>query len=169
MTNRDRVLKGVQHRQAPVPPTWTTTELKRFWALARKAGMSKDGVRILIEHTFDGKERLHDLTRAEFLRLLNDLVLKQTEVQGELDRYFAGTPMRWSWSKIRWLQRQLKWTDGQLINYIKWHGRKGYTSTGTPYYTDHIRWLTVDKAHGIIAGMLKINKLRKPHETSQNN
>jgi len=158
MTNRERVLNSVNRvpHGMDINVPWEPIELKRFWAMARTAGMSKDAVHSLIGKMFEGKEKLHDLTREEFVRLMGDIAVKVmgSRLRGNdnsgMDGYFAGTPMAWSWKKIRWLQRQLGWSDVRLINYIKWHGKE------TVRKIDHVGWLTVDKARGIITGMEKI-------------
>ena len=71
-----------------------------------------------------------------------------------LDGYFAGQAMERSWRRIRWLQRQLGWSDARLVNYVLWHGSQSGSKI------DHIRWLTVGKARGVITGMEKMRKLR---------
>jgi len=108
---------------------------------------------------FPGKARLHDLTRVEFLRFLSDLSKKTGNGKWDtgngaedLDRFFAGTAVERPWLRIRWLQRRLEWSDQRLINYVLWHGNR----TGSRI--DHIRWLSVSKARGIITGMERIKK-----------
>jgi len=175
MTNKERVLKTVADRAGLEPaPTgqkiqtpWNGKELKQFWAMARAAGMSKDAVHCLIgqmfPHTVETQNvvSLHNLTRGEFIRLMNDIALKQSGIVDDLDRHFIGKPVYPSWLRIRWLQRQIGWSNGQLVNYIKQHGKN------TVKKIDHISWLTVNKAHGIITGMEKIrhsNHYRFPKE-----
>jgi hypothetical protein len=162
MSNAERNLNAYrkpEHTPAHLE-VWSPTELRRFWALARACGMDRQAVHGLIASTFppqsgdrSGKTSLHELSRAEFIRLLNDLIVKQGgRAISELDSYYRGTEIEEQWGKIRWLQRRLKWTDTHLINYIKWHGNKCGMSV------DHIRWLTVDKARAVIVGMVKTLK-----------
>ena len=94
-----------------------------------------------------GKRHMHDLMRPEFMQLLNDLRFRAGK---QLDEIFRGTEMWPSWLRIRWLQRELKWNDGRLANYILWHGKR------TDSKIDHIKWLSVQKARGIVIGMQNI-------------
>ena len=163
-TNRDRVLNGVNRVPQNMDVPWEPIELRQFWAMARAVGMSKESVYNLIGKMFPGKEKLHALTRDEFIRLMNDLETKGVRDQGvknSIDRYFAGTPMEAPWRRIRWLQRQLGWGDEHLKGYIKWHGKD------TARWIDHIGWLTVDKARGIITGMEKMRHSKKYRLTKE--
>jgi hypothetical protein len=138
-------------RRSSVKPDtpWQGEELKHFWALANNAfGRERATERVYDIIAFRCKKsKLHELSRPEFLVLLNDLRFKAGD---NLDAIFADTPMEPSWRRIRWLQRELGWTDARLINYIGWHGRK----TGTN--VDNIKWLTVQKARGIVIAMQRM-------------
>jgi len=136
---------------------WTDKELKQFWASARAAGMDREDVYCTLSARYN-KSKLHDLTRMEFIRLIADMAKKQPYRQNALDGYFTGTPMEASWRHIRYLQRRLRWSDNDLANYIKWHGRK----TGTNI--EHLKWLTVQKSRGIITGMKKILRGQKDYD-----
>lgn len=134
---------------------WNGTELKRFWATARSAGLDSGNVYEIIQERYPGRRRLHDLTRGEFMRLFTDIVQKQVSAHdNELDTIFAGTSMEPSWLRIRWLQRQLQWSNDRLVGYILWHGRKSGRQI------DSVRWLTVDKSRGIITAMEKMRRNR---------
>ncbi|HPP07198.1 MAG TPA: hypothetical protein PLW88_07480 [Syntrophorhabdaceae bacterium] len=136
------------------PSPWMGNELKRLWATARGVGMTHEDVYNAIKIQF-GKERLHELTRQEFIKFLFDTAKKHPAYKtwhnrSELDEHFKDTPMEPSWRYIRFLQRRLGWSDEILAKYIAWHGKKIGTNI------DNIKWLTVQKAHGVITGMKKI-------------
>jgi hypothetical protein len=54
------------------------------------------------------------------------------------------------WRKIRWLQRELRWSDTHLINYIK-------RECGI----HHVQFLTVWGARAVINGMEKIMRIER--------
>ncbi len=128
---------------------WRGKELKRFWAMTHSAGMSNDDIYSIIKLRFE-KERMHELSRNEFIRLMTEIARKQTRYKNEFDSHFKGTPMEPSWRYIRYLQRRLGWDDRDLATYVSWHGKKIGANI------DNLKWLTVSKAHGIITGMKKI-------------
>lgn len=117
MTNEERVLNAHGRSQSSRPETtgpWAhARELRRFWAIARKAGVSKDGVHAIIEGHYPGKRRLHDLTRVEFIKVM-DLLFhgpsSPSDTIPDLD-IRHGACADGQWRKIRWLQRQLRWSD----------------------------------------------------------
>lgn len=138
-----RKSKPITHNPLPIARAegavpWESAELRRFWGLARKAGLDTESVRgMLFEHY--GKTRLHDLTRREFLGAMSALLKKQDMHHG------------WSsadqWEKIKWLQRRLGWTDRHLENFIKRHRQ-----------IDSIRFLDVPAARDVITAMEKIRR-----------
>ncbi len=146
MTNSERVIKSVQNRKPPPQPMpWTPRELKRFWAIARQAGASKDEVHGIIEGHYPGKSTLHDLTRAEFIRLMDNLFHRNDGIRiPELEMHH-GNIADGQWRKVRYLQRRLKWTDAHLVNYIKDHG-----------HISHIQFMNCDIARAVITGMVNI-------------
>jgi hypothetical protein len=134
---------------ASVP--WRGAELRRFWAIARQAGVSKDGVHCIIEGQFPGKHALHDLTRVEFIRLMDTLFhgpseAPQTIPELEENHGNIGDPQ---WRKIRFLRRGLKWSDLHLTNYIC-----------KQTHLSHVRFLTTDTARAVIIGLEKINETK---------
>jgi hypothetical protein len=128
---------------------WIGEELRHLWALANKVfGRSQATERVYDMIALKAhKTKLRELSRPDFLAILNDLRSRAGE---ELDTIFAASPMELTWRRIRWLQRELRWTDSRLVNYILFHGRK------TNKNVESIRWLTVDKAKGIIVGMQRM-------------
>ncbi len=147
MEHRQIVRQSAPAPEAPNP--WQGEELKHFWALANSVFGPKQAtgrVYDVISIRYK-KGKLHELDRSEFAGLLAELHIR---AQGNLDAQFRGTPMAGPWRKIRWLQRELDWSDQKLINYILWHGRK------TGRAVDSINWLTVDKSRAIITGMHKM-------------
>ena len=148
MTNEERVLKSYR----PVPPApalpWHGKELKRFWAIARQVGVDKEGVHALITGHYPGKSTLHELTRVEFIKLMDILFhgpggAAQTISDLEEQHGNIGDGQ---WRKIRHLQRTLRWSDQHLVNYIC---KLGHIS--------HIRFLTADVARSAIIGMGKMH------------
>ncbi len=142
----------IRDSKPPVETTglpWVGEELKHFWALANHAfGRHEATQRVYDMIAFQlKKDRLHELSRPEFLHILNELRFKAGQ---DLDAIFQGTPMQPLWTRIRWLQREMRWSDGRLINYILWHGRKAGKNV------ESIRWLTVDKARAVVIGMQRI-------------
>lgn len=156
MTNEERVLNAHGRSQSSRPETtgpWAhARELRRFWAIARKAGVSKDGVHAIIEGHYPGKRRLHDLTRVEFIKVM-DLLFhgpsSPSDTIPDLD-IRHGACADGQWRKIRWLQRQLRWSDTHLINYVK-------KECGI----HHVQFLTAWGARAVITGMEKIHE-RQP-------
>jgi hypothetical protein len=146
MTNEERVLHGLSKAEAAQVLPWRGKELKRFWAVVRRAGVSKDGVRLIIEGHFPGKSRLHDLTRGQFIYLM-DLFYRNGggPDQGLEERH--GNISGGQWRKIRWLQRRLGWSDRHLTNYICKLAR-----------ISHIRFLTAGAARAAITGMEKMDE-----------
>jgi hypothetical protein len=132
-------------QQQTIP--WRGGELKRFWAMTRAAGIDRETIYKTINCNFR-KERLHNLTRTEFIQLMS-FIAKNQKTESK-DKHFLGTPMEAPWRHIRYLQRQLGWSDEDLGHYISWHGKKVGTNI------DNVRWLTVEKARAIITGMKKI-------------
>lgn len=153
MTNEERVLRAYE----PSPtyarddtPWAHPKELRRFWTIARQAGVSQDGVRAIIAGHYPGKSRLHDLTRVEFIKLM-DLLFhgpsgKDSGVLPELD-IRHGSCGDGQWRKIRWLQRQLRWSDTHLVNYIQ-------KECGI----HHVQFFTAWGARAVITGMEKIHE-----------
>jgi hypothetical protein len=156
VTNEERVLNAHGRSQSSRPETtgpWAhARELRRFWAIARKAGVSKDGVHAIIEGHYPGKRRLHDLTRVEFIKVM-DLLFhgpsSPSDTIPDLD-IRHGACADGQWRKIRWLQRQLRWSDTHLINYVK-------KECGI----HHVQFLTAWGARAVITGMEKIHE-RQP-------
>ena len=145
MTNEKRVMNGARPREHTNAP-WHGKELRRFWLIARERGVSKDGVHLIIEGHYPGKKRLHDLTRAEFIFLMNLIYYNGDPlVNMDLEEHH-GNIHAGQWSKIRWLQRRLKWSDPHLTNYICKHGR-----------ISHVRFMTAQIARAVIVGMGKIH------------
>lgn len=152
MTNMERNLKAIAGRQGNTPTPlvpWTPTELKRFWALARLSGLDREKVHEVLQGRF-GKKRLHDCTRTEFLQFMNDLTCNLGPYAGlsplglQLEKHHGCSEGQWR--KIRWLQRELGWSDLHLWHYIKQHA-----------HIDHIRWLCdVRQVRAVITGMEKI-------------
>lgn len=147
MTNREQVLKSIQTKIPPHPMPWTPRELRRFWVIARQAGVSRDEVHSIIEGHYPDKRTLHDLTRFEFVRLMDNLFHRNNKIP-DLDAQH-GNIADGQWRKIRYLQRRLKWTDAHLVNYITDHG-----------HISHIRFLNCDIARAVITGMVKIETQR---------
>lgn len=130
-------------RQPDMP--WAhARELKRFWAIARQAGVSQEGVRAIINGHYPGKNRLHDLSRVEFIQLM-DLLFhgpgKTADTIPDLD-IRHGSCQDGQWRKIRWLQRRLGWPDDHLVNYIR-------KACGI----DSVRFMTTWGARAVITGM----------------
>ena len=143
-------LKVIRDSKPPVQgdTPWIGEELRHFWAMANQLFGKAATARVYDMMAAQcQKSRMHELTRKDFVLLLNDLRFRTGQ---QLDEIFRKTEMWPSWLRIRWLQRELKWSDGRLVNYILWHGKK------TDNKIDHIRWLTVIKARGIIVGMQRI-------------
>ncbi len=148
MTNSERVMKSIRDRQPPRRSApWTPRELRRFWATARQSGASKDEVHHIIKGHYPGKSTLHDLTRFEFMRLMDSLYHSK-DGSRDLDAHH-GNIADGQWRKIRYLQRRLKWTDAHLVNYIKDHG-----------HISHIQFMNCDIARAVITGMVKIETQR---------
>lgn len=146
MTNEERALK-VHRRQGPPGPWVHSRELKRFWVIARQAGVSTEGVHAIIAGHYPGKNRLHDLTRVEFIRLMDLLFhgpAKPSDIISDLD-IRHGSCADSQWRKIRWLQRRLRWDDTHLVNYIM-------KECGI----HHVRFLTTWGARAVITGLEKI-------------
>ena len=95
------------------------------------------------------------VTRGEFIRFFGELAQKCAGRDVQIDGYFVDTPMERPWRRIRWLQRQLGWTTDHLVNYCLNHSRYAYTGG-----IDHIRWLTVTKARGLITGLENSLRIR---------
>jgi len=153
MTNEERVLNA--HKATPAYTRQTAgpwahaKELKRFWAIARAVGVSQDGVHAIIEGHFSGKSRLHDLTRVEFIQLMDLLVHGpggKTDTIPDLD-IRHGACQESQWRRIRWLQRRIGWIDAHLVNYIK-------KQCGI----HHVQFLTTWGARAVITGMEKIHE-----------
>lgn len=141
---REEKTMNTPPKNAPPHPWVNTNELRRFWAIARQAGVSADGVHAIIEGHYPGRSRLHDLTRLEFIKLM-DLFFTAADVSPgsipSLDEDY-GNPYDGQWRKIRWLQRQLQWSDLHLLNYVK-------KQCGI----SHVRFLTTYGARAVITGM----------------
>lgn len=115
---------------------WAPAELRRFWGLARNAGLDTESVRgMLFEHF--GKISLHDLTRTEFLGAIRALITKQDPAYGR------ATPFQWA--RIKWLQHKLGWTDRHMEHYIKKHRM-----------IDSVRFLDAPSARDVITALEKI-------------
>ena len=167
MTNQERVMKTLnpqsEIRNPKSETSWSPRELRQFWAIANQV-YGKDALtRVYDTIAMQYKAtKLHELDRGEFLKLTNDLALK-TQGQGSgvrgqgpgksLDSLFTGTAMERPWRHIRYLQRQLGWTELHLVNYIKMAAR-----------LDSINWLSVDRSRGVITGMMKVLKNKKGSE-----
>jgi len=156
VTNEERVLNSRGRSQPNSPeasgPWAHARELRRFWAIARKAGVGKDGVHAIIEGHYPGKSRLHDLTRVEFIKIMDLLFhgpANASDTVPDLD-VRHGACADGQWRKIRWLQRRLTWSDTHLINYIK-------RECGI----HHVQFLTVWGARAVITGMEKMDE-RQP-------
>ena len=145
MTNEERVLNGLRAAEPNHSVPWRGKELKRFWAVARKAGVSKDGVHLIIEGHFPGKSRLHDLTRGQFIFMMNLLFSNGDAPDQELEERHGNINDN-QWRKIRYLQRRLGWSDVHLTNYICKLAR-----------ISHIRFLTTGAARAAIIGMEKMH------------
>lgn len=154
MTNEEQVMNA--HRPRPEYARQTSgpwahaKELKRFWAIARQAGVSQDGVHAIIQGHYPGKTRLHDLTRVEFIKLMDLLFHGAGQPAAntipDLD-IRHGACEDGQWRKIRWLQRQLRWDDTHLVNYIN-------RLCGI----HHARFLTTWGARAVITGLEKIHE-----------
>jgi hypothetical protein len=160
MTNKDRALKSTnqQVNESTGRTPWASPrELRQFWAIANEVFEKKQAVERVhdaIQFQFH-VEKMHELTREEFLKLMGDWAKKIAANRGNvLDSYFAGQAMEPSWRRIRWLQRQLAWTDAHLVNYIL-----------ALTHIDNVRWLSVNRAHAVISGMSKSLTLRERRRT----
>ena len=132
---------------------WRGKELARFWVMIREAGCAADLVPALIDSSCPGKCSLHDLTRTEFIRLLNDLSLRVRRPDPPHGRASGE-----QWAHIMWLQYQLNWTAEHRDNYLKQVGS-----------IDSIRFLTVPIARAAIIGLRKMLRLRATNSTNQTN
>lgn len=163
MTNQERVMKTLNPQAAidnskSGTPWNSPRELRQFWAIANQAfgkGQALERVHDAIRFQFH-VDKMHDLTREEFVKLMSDLALKNSELRtpnSKLDACFTGTAMERPWRHIRYLQRQLGWTELHLVNYIK-----------MATHLDSINWLSVDRSRGVITGMAKVLKSKKGSE-----
>jgi len=131
-------------------PWKSEKDLKRFWVLAASLGGEQfvyDA--IWIRYT---KKRLHDLTRAEFYELLREM--QNREKENQIDKCTCEEHHGWAscgqYRRIKYLQRRLEWDDKRLLGYIRKYA-----------HVDAIRFLTCEKARGVIAGMEKMLKRKK--------
>lgn len=130
---------------AQIAPWKGKRELKRFWVLAAQLG----GEQFVYNTVWDRfkKSRLHELTRDEFLELLKDMMRVSRRCTCETHHGQASCAQ---YRRIKHLQRRLGWSDDRLTAYIRKYA-----------HIDSIRFLTVPKARGIIAGMEKSIKLKE--------
>jgi hypothetical protein len=134
---------------------WEGTELKSFWAVCRLLHIDRTNVDEMIKEHF-GKDHMLDLTRPEWIDLF--LAVKEfarprrrAALEGKDPKH--GRASDDQWSRIRWLQGQLGWTDEHRDSYIKQHGG-----------IDNVAWMTVSIGRAVIVGMQKVLTWREEKE-----
>ena len=113
-----------------------------LWGLAEKSaklqGIPKEEyVYDIVSMTF-GKSRLHELTRGQ----LNILIKRFSTEAAEAAR--AAEPLGGSkqWRYIKWLQKEIGWSNAHLCNYVRMVAK-----------IDHEKFLTSGLAREVISGM----------------
>lgn len=128
-------------------------DLRRLWVLSAQFG-GKQFVYDAIWMRY-GKKRLHDLTESEFYELLEDIKRKEKE-SGCTCKEHHGWASCGQYRRIKWLQKRLLWDDRRLLSFVK-----------RCAHVDSLRFLTVDKARGVIAGLEKILKKKEERENAR--
>lgn len=126
------------YQQTKKTPWRNQGELKRFWVLARQYG-GEDFVYDAL-----GGKRLHEIARDQFLELMRRMKAREDRCNCE---QCHGSASCKQYRAIKYFQRRLGWNDRRLTTYIKKYAK-----------VDAIRFLTVAKARGIIAGLQKMHR-----------